>query len=157
MAAGDGVRDRGEHRPDTPYDGRPAVAGAGSVPVAWTNRYESRPTVRPVHARGDFYLAVTLGAQAAEIAENPRIGVVLRVAVLGDELAGPEHGAPVLAREGEGKNADKRGNPAVAGDSGGAGGAGWTGIAAAAGSGALVVVAGGFLLVRRRSSRSRRG
>ncbi len=59
LAAGDGVRDRGEHRPDTPYDGRPAVAGAGSVPVAWTNRYESRPTVRPVHARGDFYLAVT--------------------------------------------------------------------------------------------------
>ncbi|MFC9992118.1 hypothetical protein ACFXKV_20140 [Streptomyces globisporus] len=110
-----------------------------------------------MHARGDFYLAVTLGAQAAEIAENPRIGVVLRVAVLGDELAGPEHGAPVLAWEGEGKNADKRGNPAVAGDSGGAGGAGWTGIAAAAGSGALVVVAGGFLLVRRRSSRSRRG
>ncbi|NED08410.1 VWA domain-containing protein [Streptomyces sp. SID6648] len=147
----------GEHRPDTPYDGRPAVAGAGSVPVAWTNRYESRPTVRPVHAEGDFYLAVTLGAQAAEIAENPRIGVVLRVAVLGDELAGPEHGAPVLAREGEGENADKRGNPAGAGDSGGAGGAGWTGIAAAAGAGALVVAAGGFLLVRRRGSRSRRG
>nr|WP_309242427.1 MULTISPECIES: VWA domain-containing protein [unclassified Streptomyces] len=151
----------GEHRPNTPYDGRPAVAGAGSVPVAWTNRYESRPTVRPVHAKGDFYLAVTLGARAAEIAENPRIGVVLRVAVLGDELAGPEHGAPVLVREGggkgEGKNGDKRGNAAGAGDSGGAGGAGWTGIAAAAGAGALVVAAGGFLLVRRRGSRGRRG
>ncbi|MFI1224054.1 MULTISPECIES: hypothetical protein [unclassified Streptomyces] len=31
---------------------------------------------------------------------------------------------------GEGGNADKRGNPAVAGDNSGAGGAGWTGIAA---------------------------
>ncbi|MGW6589912.1 hypothetical protein [Streptomyces globisporus] len=131
------------------------MAGAGSVPVAWTNRYESRPTVRPVHAEGDFHLAVTLGAQAAEIAENPRIGEVLRVAVLGDEPAGPEHGAPAPAREGDGKNADKRGIPAVAGDSGGAGGAGWTGIAAAAGAGALVVAAGGFLLVRRRSGNSR--
>ncbi|SCF88020.1 hypothetical protein GA0115255_109796, partial [Streptomyces sp. Ncost-T6T-2b] len=49
-----GRRRGGEHRPNTLYDGRPAVAGAGSVPVAWTNRYESRPTVRPVHAEGDF-------------------------------------------------------------------------------------------------------
>ncbi|MGW1293309.1 hypothetical protein [Streptomyces sp. NPDC002533] len=146
----------GEHRPSTPYDGHPAVAGTGSVPVAWTNRYESRPAVLPVQARGDFYLAVTPGARAAEIAENPRIGVVLRVAVLGDEPAGPERGAPVLDRDGEGKNRDKRGNAAVAGDSGGAGGAGWTGIAAAAGAGALVVAAGGFLLVRRRG-RSRHG
>ncbi|MFD0423600.1 hypothetical protein [Streptomyces parvus] len=69
------------------------------------------------------------------------------------------HRAPVLAREGWGKNRDKKGNAAGAGDSGGAGGAGWTGIAAAAGAGALVVAAAGFLLVRRRSgsSRSSRG
>ncbi|MCC8480239.1 hypothetical protein LMJ41_20440 [Streptomyces globisporus] len=97
--------------------------------------------------------------RAAEIAENPRTGVVLRVTVLGDEPTGPGHGAPVLVREGEGKgegkNGDKRGNAAGAGDSGGAGGAGWTGIAAAAGAGALVVAAGGFLLVRRRSGSSR--
>ncbi|MFB8383840.1 hypothetical protein [Streptomyces rubiginosohelvolus] len=43
----------------------------------------------------------------------------------------------------------------MAGDSGGAGGAGWTGIAAAAGAGVLVVGAGGFLLARRRSGTSR--
>ncbi|WP_282689778.1 MULTISPECIES: hypothetical protein [unclassified Streptomyces] len=80
-----------------------------------------------------------------------------RLAPVGAEPAGPEHGAPVLVREGEGKNRDKRGNAAGAGDSGGAGGAGWTGIAAAAGAGALVVAAGGFLLVRRRGSRGRLG
>ncbi|WP_411081623.1 vWA domain-containing protein [Streptomyces sp. cmx-18-6] len=161
-----------EFTPRTMYNGRPAVIRMGSVPVAWTNRYEIRPTVRPVHADGDFYLAVTLGARAAEIAENPRIGVVLRVAVLGDELAGPQHGAPVLGERGDGgadgresgdadgraggpaggeaKNADDRDNLPVAGDSSGAGGAGWTGIAAAAGAGALVIVAGGLLFVRSR-------
>ncbi|SCD72914.1 Ca-activated chloride channel family protein [Streptomyces sp. Termitarium-T10T-6] len=84
-----------------------------------------------------------------------------RLAPVGAEPAGAEHGAPVLVREGEGegegKNRDKRGNAAGAGDSGGAGGAGWTGIAAAAGAGALVVAAGGFLLVRRRGSRGRLG
>ncbi|MCQ1577000.1 hypothetical protein [Streptomyces parvus] len=84
-----------------------------------------------------------------------------RLVRAGVEPAGPEHGAPVLVREGEGKregkNGDKRGNAAGAGDSGGAGGAGWTGIAAAAGAGALVVAAGGFLLVRRRGSRGRLG
>ncbi|MGA6170246.1 vWA domain-containing protein [Streptomyces sp. NPDC012600] len=152
-------RGGGEFTPSTPYNGRPAAIRMGSVPVAWTNRYETRPAVRPVHAGGDFYLAVTLGARAAEIAENPRIGVVLRVAVLGDELAGPQHGAPVRAAEadggteadrGGGGNVDKAGNPAAAGDSSGAGGAGWTGIAAAAGAGALVITAGGLLFVRSR-------
>ncbi|WP_128817975.1 hypothetical protein [Streptomyces sp. S063] len=39
--------------------------------------------------------APALRARAAEIAEKPRSGVVLRVAVLGGELAGPERGAPV--------------------------------------------------------------
>ncbi|EFE75970.1 hypothetical protein SSIG_03528 [Streptomyces filamentosus NRRL 11379] len=61
------------------------------------------PPVRPVHAKGDFCLAVTLGARATEIAENPRIGVVPRVAVLGDELAGPERRAPVLPGKARGR------------------------------------------------------
>jgi len=74
--------------------------------------------------------------------------------------AGPEHGAPVRGAKagggtddgsgGEAKYADKKGNPAAAGDSSGGGGAGWTGIAVAAGAGALVGVAGGFLSVRSR-------
>lgn len=46
---------------------------------------------------------MTLGAKAAEIAANPQIGVVLRVAVLGDELAGPQHGAPALAKDAGGQ------------------------------------------------------
>lgn len=137
----------------TMYSGRPAAVRMGSVPVAWTNRYEHRTAVRPVHGKGDFYIAVTLGAKAAEIAENPHIGFVLRVAVLGDELTGPQHGAPVLERKSggdEGKNADNQGNSTASEDSGGTGGAGWTGIAAAAGAGAVVAVIAGLVFVRSR-------
>ncbi|MFD4228424.1 hypothetical protein [Streptomyces sp. NPDC058545] len=121
----------------------------GSVPVAWTNRYEYRSTVQPVHTGGEFYISVTLGARAAEIAENPQVGVVLRVSVLGDERAGPEHGAPVLGKNTD-SEADKRGNSPSAADSEGTGGAGWTGIAAAAGAGAVVVVIAGLVFVRSR-------
>lgn len=143
----------GEFSSTALYNGRPAAVGMGSVPVAWTNRYEYRTAVQPVHDKGDFYIAVTLGAKAAEIAENPQIGFVLRVAVLGDELAGPQHEAPVLAGEntgGQDGKTDNRGDSAVAGDSGGAGGAGWTGIAAAAGAGAVVAVIAGLACVRGR-------
>ncbi|AVZ74117.1 hypothetical protein SLUN_20065 [Streptomyces lunaelactis] len=100
-----------------------------------------------MHTSGGFYIAVTLGAKSAEIAENPQIGVVLRVAVMGGELAGPQHDAPAVA-----KKADKKGDSAARADSNAAERAGWsgTGTAAVAG-GALVVVAGLVLvLVRRR-------
>ncbi|MFC9247823.1 VWA domain-containing protein [Streptomyces sp. NPDC057136] len=143
----------GEFTSTALYSGRPAAIRMGSVPVAWTNRYESRSVVQPVHSKGDFYIAVTLGAKAAEIAENPQIGFVLRVAVLGDELAGPQHGAPVLAGKstgGQGEKTDNQGNSTVAEDSGGTGGAGWTGIAAAAGAGAVVAVIAGLVFVRSR-------
>ncbi|MFJ8861006.1 VWA domain-containing protein [Streptomyces sp. NPDC102451] len=132
------------------YSGKPVALRMGSVPVAWTNRHETRPAVRPVHAGGAFYIAVTLGAKAAEIAENPRIGVVLRVAVLGDELAGPEHGAPALVKKPAGTKAGNDGDTPGAADSGGARGAGWTGIAAAGGAGAVAALAAGLLLVRSR-------
>lgn len=89
----------GEFTSTAMCNGRPAAIGMGSVPVAWTNRYEYRSMVQPVHTRGEFYISVTLGARAAEIAENPQIGVVLRVSVLGDERAGPEHGAASLAEK----------------------------------------------------------
>ncbi|MFF8614733.1 VWA domain-containing protein [Streptomyces sp. NPDC015350] len=141
----------GEFSPTTLYSGRPAVIRMGGVPVAWTNRYEYPSAVRPVRVGGDFYISVTLGSQAAEIAENPQIGLVLRVSVLGDELAGPEHNSPVAA-----KKSDKEGNSAGVGDSGGTGGAGWTGIAAAVGAGAAVVVAVGFVFVRGRRGRAAR-
>ncbi|WP_420803066.1 vWA domain-containing protein [Streptomyces pratensis] len=132
------------------YSGKPAALRMGSVPVAWTNRYETRTAVRPVHAGGDFYVAVTLGADTAEIAENPRIGVVLRLAVLGDELAGPQHGAPALTEKPGGARTGNGGNTPGAADSSGTGGAGWTGIAAAAGAVAVIALAAGFLLARSR-------
>ncbi|MGW0782328.1 hypothetical protein [Streptomyces sp. NPDC002913] len=101
-----------------------------------------------MYAGGDFCVAVTLGAKAAGIAGNPRIGVVLRVAVLGDELTGPRHGASVREERPGGTGHD--GKTAVAADTGGTGGAGWTGIAIAAGAGAAAVPAAGLVLVRRR-------
>ncbi|MER5356696.1 hypothetical protein [Streptomyces sp. NPDC002785] len=96
-----------------------------------------------------------LGARAADIAENPQIGVVLRVSVLGDELAGPEHHASAVAEK-----TDKKGNSISAEDSSGTGGAGWTGIGAAAGAGAVVVVIAGLVFVRgrrRRATQTTRG
>ncbi|MFJ7942929.1 hypothetical protein ACIQ6K_04530 [Streptomyces sp. NPDC096354] len=102
-----------------------------------------------MHTGGEFCIFVTLDSQAAGIAENPQIGVVLRVPVLGDERAGPERGAPVLGKEAD-NGADKKGNSPSAADSDGTGGAGWTGIAAAAGAGAVVVVIAGLVFVRSR-------
>ncbi|MEU3713102.1 vWA domain-containing protein [Streptomyces catenulae] len=79
----------GEFTPRKLYAGKPTSLQMGTVPVAWSNRYESGTHVVPVHRAGHFYLAVTLGAEAAEIARNPEIGVVLRVAVLGTAKSGP--------------------------------------------------------------------
>ncbi|MFI1394468.1 VWA domain-containing protein [Streptomyces sp. NPDC020681] len=142
----------GEFSPQTVYNGRPMALEMGTVPVAWTNRHESHPNVVPVHTRGGFYIAVTLGAKAAEIAENPQIGVVLRVAVLGRELAGPQHDAPPAAQQADNK-ADNKGDSAARADSGANGGAGWSGtVIAATAGGAVILIAGlALVLVRRRS------
>ncbi|WP_055484716.1 VWA domain-containing protein [Streptomyces sp. WMMB 322] len=78
------------------YDGDPGKVSGGTVPVSWTNRFESGAHVVPVHTDGDYYIAVTLGAGAARIAENPDIGVTLRVDVKGEAKAGPQHNAPAL-------------------------------------------------------------
>ncbi|MEU0392511.1 VWA domain-containing protein [Streptomyces sp. NPDC006208] len=150
----------GEFNPQTIYNGRPMALEMGTVPVAWTNRHESHPNVVPVHTKGGFYIAVTLGAKAAEIAENPEIGVVLRVAVLGDALAGPQHDAPVLADGDKGEDkgaanaADKKGDSPTGADSDAAEGAGWSGmmIAAAVGGGAVLIAGAVFVLARRRTA-----
>ncbi|MCM2412953.1 VWA domain-containing protein [Streptomyces sp. RKAG290] len=153
----------GEFTSSAMYNGRPAAVRMGGVPVAWTNRYEGRTHVQPVHAGGDFYLSVTLGARAAEIAENPQIGLVLRVSVLGAERTGPQHGAPVRAGGSGGgadKDADKKGDSSASADSGGTGGAGWTGIAAAAGAAVMAVPVAVFVYVRSRrraAARTTRG
>ncbi|MGN5637122.1 vWA domain-containing protein [Streptomyces sp. AC154] len=156
----------GEFTSTTMYNGRPSALPMGGVPVSWTNRYEDRSNVQPVHARGGFYISVTLGARAAEIAENPQIGLVLRVSVLGAERTGPQHGAPVAAGSGgstgkaTGKDADKEGESTASADSGGAGGAGWTGIAAAAGAAVMALLIAVFVHVRNRrgaAARTTRG
>ena len=139
----------GEFSPQTIYNGRPAALEMGTVPVAWTNRHESNPNVIPVHTKGGFYIAVTLGAKAAEIAENPQIGVVLRVAVIGDELAGPQHDAPALAQGdgATGNKADNTGDAASRADSRADGGAGWSPIAIAAVAGGAVNLIAALVLV----------
>ncbi|MBO0918065.1 vWA domain-containing protein [Streptomyces laculatispora] len=152
----------GEFTSATMYNGRPSALRMGGVPVSWTNRYESRNNVQPVHAGGGFYISVTLGARAAEIAENPQIALVLRVSVLGAERTGPQHGAPVRAGSGSGADEDagKKGDSIASADSGGAGGAGWTGIAAAAGAAVVALPAAVFVYVRNRrgaAARSTRG
>ncbi|MEU9861708.1 VWA domain-containing protein [Streptomyces sp. NPDC047971] len=135
----------GEFGSRTTYDGSPAALSMGTVPIAWTNRYESNPNVVPVHTTGGFYIAVTLGAETAEIARNPRVAMVLRIAVLGEELTGPEHGAAPVAGK-----ADKQGESSAHADSGGTGGAGWTVTGAAlAGGGALVLIAAAVFAVKR--------
>ncbi|MGW1835568.1 hypothetical protein [Streptomyces sp. NPDC002067] len=83
----------GEFTSRRPYTGKPTSLRMGTVPVAWSNRYESGTHVVPVHRAGDFYLAVTLGADAARSAPNAQVGVVLRVAVLGKAKSGPGAGA----------------------------------------------------------------
>lgn len=152
----------GEFTSTTMYNGRPSALRMGGVPVSWTNRYENRNNVQPVHAGGGFYISVTLGARAAEIAENPQIALVLRVSVLGAERTGPQHGAPVRAGSGSGADEDagKKGDSIASADSGGAGGAGWTGIAAAAGAAVVALPAAVFVYVRNRrgaAARSTRG
>ncbi|MEW2432742.1 hypothetical protein AB0952_00875 [Streptomyces caniferus] len=73
-----------------------ASLSRGTVPVAWSNRYRSHLDVIPVHRNGDFPLAVTLGAKASEVARQPQMGVVLRIAVLGKEKSGPQAGASAI-------------------------------------------------------------
>ncbi|MFD4030556.1 hypothetical protein ACFWVP_08460 [Streptomyces sp. NPDC058637] len=81
---------------------------------------------------------------------DPRIGVVLRVAVLGEAPAGPQQGAPVPAMDdGRAEQGNSR-DSTVAADSSGTGGAGWTGIATAAGAGAAAALIAGLVFVRSR-------
>ncbi|OEV10395.1 hypothetical protein AN218_17775, partial [Streptomyces nanshensis] len=132
----------GELTGSASYDGEPGKVSGGTVPVSWTNRFESRTHVVPVHTDGDYYIAVTLGADAARIAENPDIGVTLRVDVKGEAKAGPQHNAPAADRD--------PADPHAAGKGGGPDGAvrdgaGWSGptvLAVVAGGVGLLLLAG---------------
>ncbi|WP_328943703.1 VWA domain-containing protein [Streptomyces sp. NBC_00250] len=132
----------------TTYTGHPASLRMGTVPVAWTNRYEPDPNVIPVHTPGGHYIAVTLGADTARLARNPEITVVLRIAVLGEEKAGPEHHARAM-------DPAKPDESTTRADTGGTGGAGWTGTTAVAvGGGALVLLAGVLIALGRARRRA---
>ncbi|MFG3253975.1 VWA domain-containing protein [Streptomyces sp. NPDC048172] len=136
------------------YTGKPDKISAGTPPVSWTNRWESAAQARPVHAAGDYYIAVTLGAKASQIAENPDIGVTLRLDVKGTAKSGPQHGAPA-AKAGAGASAggDADGTAPRA-DKDGDGSAGWSGaqVAAVAGGTGVLLLAGlglWYVLARR--------
>ncbi|MDK1473273.1 VWA domain-containing protein [Streptomyces sp. 549] len=143
-----------EFQDNRSYAGRPTAVSSGTVPVSWTNRWETGNTVTPVRADGDYYLAVSLGPDAADLAENPAIGLVLRVDVVGEAKAGPAHDAPPADADtaddaGPGKDAGGEGEAA------GTDGAGWSTpmLAGIAGGAAVLLLAGlgaAYALSRRR-------
>ncbi|WP_432248771.1 VWA domain-containing protein [Streptomyces sanyensis] len=144
----------------TAYAGRSASLDMATVPVAWANRYGGGEHVGPVHTSGGFYIAVTLGAGAAEIADDPRVGVVLRLSVLGERPDGAEPGAPAAHGGGPADRAaggtgaapaDRGREPPPRADNAQDSGAGWSGMALAGAAGAAAV-----LLVRRRRAAGER-
>ncbi|MFE0764632.1 vWA domain-containing protein [Streptomyces smyrnaeus] len=88
------VGDGPEFTARRPYRGDPVKVSQGTVPVSWQNRAEPSSFVQPVRRGGEYYIAVTLGAGAARIADNAAVRVVLRVDVKGRAKQGPEHDAP---------------------------------------------------------------
>lgn len=140
------------------YSGKPMSVGLGTVPVTWTNRWVTGGAAPAVHSAGDYYIAVSLGPRAAQLARNAAVGVVLRVNVTGDELAGPQYQAPALAKgkggsKDSGKSDGGGGDSAAGRDSGGTDGGGFmTGtdmIAAGAGGAVALAAVGTVALVRR--------
>ncbi|QPP07691.1 VWA domain-containing protein [Streptomyces bathyalis] len=148
------VTGTGELTTRSSYDGEPGKVSGGTVPVSWTNRFESGTHVVPVHTDGDYYIAVTLGANASRIAENPDIGVTLRVDVKGEAKAGPQHNAPVLKASPADPASDGKGSGAGGAAEDGTGGGDALVVAAVAGGVGLLLLAGlawWFVAARRRS------
>ncbi|WP_344263076.1 vWA domain-containing protein [Streptomyces sodiiphilus] len=159
----------GDFRTERVYRGEQLAMDMGTVPVTWTNRWESHDPARPVRSPGDYYIAVSLGPGAVSIAENAAIGVVLRVDVVGEELTGPEHNAPVAGaagdEDGEGSTdgASDEGraqdDSASDRDSAAGAGAGWTGpvLAALGGAVAAALLTTAVLMYRARRTAARNG
>lgn len=139
------------------YSGDPVKVSRGTVPVAWNNRGEVASGVKPVRRNGNYYIAVSLGSGAADIAENASVRVVLRVDVKGKPKAGPQHNAPVASGAGdEGAAGDaKGGGSKEASDDGGSG---LSPAVLAGGGAALVLVAAGgvWYALRRRAAHDTR-
>jgi Ca-activated chloride channel family protein len=134
------------------YYGEPVTSDFGTVPVSWTNRWESGGEAVPMRGKGDYYISVTLGPNAAQFAENAAIGIVLRVDVMGKAKAGPQHNAPVIqAKEpAAGKNATRA-------DGGSDSGSALPLIAAGAGGALLIGAVVAYLIVRNRRTAAANG
>ncbi|MFJ2632599.1 VWA domain-containing protein [Streptomyces sp. NPDC087422] len=164
------IESASDARGERSYFGKPLSVGLGTVPVTWTNRWTVGDPADTVHSAGDYWIAVGLGPNAAQLAKNAAVGVILRVAVTGDELAGPEYQAPKLARQGgdrngaSGADGGTKGRAAGDGDGDGTGSAAGSGIGSvtgkdllAAGTGGAVALAGVGVaaLIRRAGARQR--
>ena len=112
------VRGASDARDERAYFGKPLSVGVGTVPVTWTNRWVLSGPATTVHRAGDYWIAVGLGPDAAQLARNTAVGVILRVDVTGTELAGPQYRAPALAAGDGGKNAPGDASGAPGGSSG---------------------------------------
>jgi len=129
------VEDASDTPGDRSYDGSPTSVGLGTVPVTWTNRWVVGGAATEVHRAGDYWIAVGLGPDAAELAPDTAVGFLLRVRVSGTELAGPQYQAPALAgQRGQGGSADTK-TGTSAGTSGAAGSSGSSGTSAGSSSG----------------------
>lgn len=154
------VQDASTARDDRLYDGSPVSVGLGTVPVTWTNRWVSGAAAHNVHRAGDYWIAVGLGPDAARLAKDAAVGVVLRVRVAGEELAGPQYQAPPLAGKASGHAAP---TPApartvAAPAAGGRGGVTGTDLLAAGTGGAVALAGVGVAaLTHRTRNRTNRG
>ncbi|MEV6110447.1 VWA domain-containing protein [Streptomyces sp. NPDC051940] len=144
---GRGIVGDGPYTSSRSYYGDPVATDLGTVPVSWTNRWESAGTVRAVRHQGDYYLTVRLGPNAARFAQNAAIGVVLRVAVAGEAKAGPQHNAPALAQRSD----NKAGKTATAVQGSGDDGGNLPLVAGASGAAVLAAAAVAYILVRKNS------
>ncbi|HEY5836028.1 vWA domain-containing protein [Streptomyces sp.] len=157
------VEDASGARENRLYDGSPVSVGLGTVPVTWTNRWVNGEPAHAAHSAGDYWIAVGLGPNAARLARNAAVGVILRVQVTGEELTGPQYHAPPLARQGGHHGAASSPSAAAAAADGSPGSGGRGGITGtdliAAGTGGAVALTGvgAVALVHRTRNRTTRG
>lgn len=152
------VPDGSEFTSSRTYSGELLSVDQGTVPVTWTNRWVNENAVTPVHAPGDYTIAVSLGPDAEKLARNAAVDVVLRVNVIGDELSGPQHRARSVAADGkdgkdgeDGKDGKEGGRDSAAADEGGFPVVALAGIGG--GAALLLVVVVALVARQRRSTR----
>jgi Ca-activated chloride channel family protein len=165
------VEDASDARDDRSYYGTPVSVGLGTVPVTWTNRWVDDADAATVHSAGDYWIAVGLGPDAAQLARNTAVGVILRVNVTGTELAGPQYQAPALAAHGDARSDAENeaggsgaadggpgaGQSAAAPSSSGGGLRGMDLVAAGTGGAVALAAIGAVALVHRLRNRTTRG